>query len=240
MSALTTEIEKRLEEETGLYIAIEEAGDRLVLTGIVAAEGERDAAIELARRFAPDRTLEDNIEVQASVPGQLEAREITEEDQVAHPGGNRLAGDEASLEAGDFTDQRLQKSPQRAPGPDSSLYDDEVAEGDNVYVPPSDPPTRGREVVGGLQADSMEQTAAEPSALDSDVGDEALRDAILRELREDQATTDLEIDVEVHRKVARLRGRVADLDDAENAEEVAARVPGLVEVIEELDVDTME
>jgi osmotically-inducible protein OsmY len=36
----------------------------------------------------------------------------------------------------------------------------------------------------------------------------------------------------------RLRGRVADMDDAENAEAVAARVPGVVEVVEELEVQS--
>jgi osmotically-inducible protein OsmY len=36
--------------------------------------------------------------------------------------------------------------------------------------------------------------------------------------------------------VVHLRGVVADLDDADRVEEVAGRVPGVREVIEELDV----
>ncbi len=40
----------------------------------------------------------------------------------------------------------------------------------------------------------------------------------------------------VRNGVVHLRGRVADLDDADNAEAVASRVPGIREVVEELDV----
>ena len=53
---------------------------------------------------------------------------------------------------------------------------------------------------------------------------------------EDAATTDFEIDVLVRQGVVRLRGAVADLDDAANAESVAYRVPGVREVVEELEV----
>ena len=67
-------------------------------------------------------------------------------------------------------------------------------------------------------------------------GDEAIADAIRRELREDALTTDLTIRVTVRDGVAHLRGSVPSLDDAESAEEVAGRVPGVREVIEELDV----
>jgi osmotically-inducible protein OsmY len=64
-------------------------------------------------------------------------------------------------------------------------------------------------------------------------------DAIRRELREDAATTDLVIEVVVEQGIARLRGRVPGLEDADNAEAVAARVPGLRDVVEELEVATL-
>jgi osmotically-inducible protein OsmY len=70
-------------------------------------------------------------------------------------------------------------------------------------------------------------------------GDEALADAVRRELAEDASTTDLAIVVAVRNGVAHLRGQVADLDDADNAESVAARVPGIREVVEALDVDNI-
>jgi osmotically-inducible protein OsmY len=55
-------------------------------------------------------------------------------------------------------------------------------------------------------------------------------------LAEDSATADLNVLVFVRRGVVHLRGQVSDLDDADNAESVAARVPGVVEVVEELEV----
>ena len=78
----------------------------------------------------------------------------------------------------------------------------------------------------------------EPSS-DHRPGDEALADAVRRELAEDAATADLVIFVAVRNGVAHLRGQVADLDDADNAESVAARVPGIREVVEELDVSSV-
>lgn len=96
---------------------------------------------------------------------------------------------------------------------------------------------RGRlEVLGGFSPDSMSEVEVEPSAEDRLPGDEALADAIRRELREDAATTDLRIGVAVRRGEAHLRGVVPTLEDADNAEAVAARVPGVLEVVEELDV----
>jgi osmotically-inducible protein OsmY len=67
-------------------------------------------------------------------------------------------------------------------------------------------------------------------------GDEAIADDVRRELREDALTTDLEIRVLVRSGVAYLYGSVATLDDVEAAEEVASRVPGVIEVREELEV----
>lgn len=140
----------------------------------------------------------------------------------------------------DLTAQELLTDPIAAAGPSSSA-DDPVADGDQVYVPPSDPVVTtndtGRvEVLGGFAADSMDSVGVARSASDASLGDEAIEDAIRRELREDSTTTDLNIQVLVRRGVARLRGTVDDLDDAENAESVAARVPGVVEVVEELDL----
>lgn len=94
----------------------------------------------------------------------------------------------------------------------------------------------GLEVVGGTSATSMDAIEVDRSASDGRPGEEALEDAIRRELREDAATIELDVRVVVRDGVAHLRGRVADLDDAENAEAVAARVPGVLEVVEEFEV----
>ena len=118
---------------------------------------------------------------------------------------------------------------------------DENAE--SAYSPPNDPvigtDRHGNvRVLGGFSNSSMDSIAVARSS-DGTLGDEAIAEAILRELREDAATTSLQIDVTVRNGVVRLHGRVADMSDSESAEEVAARVPGVVEVIEELTVESV-
>lgn len=88
-----------------------------------------------------------------------------------------------------------------------------------------------------LSAD--DDMSVQRSAEDARPGDEALADAIRRELREDALTTDLAIEVEVDQGIAHLSGEVADIIDAENAEEVANRVPGVQEVVDELEINEL-
>lgn len=155
--------------------------------------------------------------------------------------------DEQLVEAGDefepdFTDQPAMHDPIAASGADTSGAEDPVASGDAVYTPPIDPvlttDAHGRPaVLGGFGSD--EEVEVEPSASDGRPGDEALADAIRRRLAEDSATTDLVIAVAVRQGVAHLRGQVTDLDDADNAEAVAAGVPGIREVIDDLEVATV-
>lgn len=117
----------------------------------------------------------------------------------------------------------------------------EVTE-DDVYFPPTDSPASsgyagGREVLeGGFEAGSTSTIDVEPSAGGDGPGDEALADTIRRELRQDAATAGLSVHVRVEEGVAYLRGQVADLDDAANAEEVAGRVAGVREVVEDLEL----
>ncbi|HEX5140123.1 MAG TPA: BON domain-containing protein, partial [Dehalococcoidia bacterium] len=68
------------------------------------------------------------------------------------------------------------------------------------------------------------------------IADEGLVDAVLQELEQDASTNGLEIEVTSYEGVVRLRGKVQDLEDAENAEAVAARVPGVREVLDELEL----
>jgi hypothetical protein len=154
--------------------------------------------------------------------------------------------DEAELEeAGgeldpDFTDQRSLHDSNEASGAGGSGAEDRASSGDAVYVPPIDPVIKtdahGRaEILGGFGTESDADGGPEKSS-DGRPGDEALADAVRRRLAEDSATTDLNIVVAVRNGVAHLRGRVADLDDADNAEAVAASVPGIREVVEELEV----
>ncbi len=149
------------------------------------------------------------------------------------------AGDEFEP---DFTDQSDMRDPREASGANSSGADDPAAEGDAVYTPPIDRVVKtdvhGRaEILGGFGSD--EDSPVERSASDGRVGDEALADAVRQRLAEDSATTDLTIVVAVRNGVAHLRGQVTDLDDADNAESVAASVPGIREVVEELEIATI-
>ncbi len=118
----------------------------------------------------------------------------------------------------------------------SDVRDEEAAEGAEPFFPATDPVIndRGREMIGGFEGTSMDTLEVDPSAIDEEPGDEALADAVRRELREDATTSHLRLDVDVRRGVVFLRGRVEDLEDTDNAADVASRVPGIRQVVEQL------
>jgi len=80
----------------------------------------------------------------------------------------------------------------------------------------------------------MDDVEATPSETDNRLGDEALAEAVLRELHEDAMTTDLQLQVEARDNIVFLRGHVQHLEDADAAEEVAGRVPGVDQVVDDL------
>jgi hypothetical protein len=112
------------------------------------------------------------------------------------------------------------------------------------YFAPTDPPVRrasradeGIEVVGGFSPTSLDAPIdLEQLPRSLLTGDDEIAREVRLALREDAATADLEVYVTVRYGVARLRGLVSSLSDAEAAEEVASRVPNVVEVLEELEV----
>jgi osmotically-inducible protein OsmY len=238
MSALTAKIEQRLAHDAGVDVIVEEDGDTLVLTGFVDSDRLKQAALEIASDLAGGKRLDDNIEVVDAIPEELGSGHLSEVAVGMFTGATPDLREDAALSPGDFTDQRTLVDPLGAAGPSSS-EDDAVSEGDYVYVPPIDPVGTNREVLGGFQTDALEHIEVERSELDGRLGDEPLADAIRQQLRLDASTTDLQIEVEVENRVARLRGRVQYMDDAENAEAVAASVPGIIEVQEELEVEGM-
>ena len=239
MSALTDEIERRLEEDADLHIAVEEDAGKLVLTGLIESEQERATALDIVSEVAPGYEVEDNLDMTVGIP-ELSAERTGQEAGVGmFPDAEASLDEEReAIEPGDFTDQPTIQYGDYAAGPSSAFGEDESSEGDEVFVPPTDPVGTDREVIGGLATTSMDDLEVERSS-DGRLGDEAIRDAVLRELREDAATTDLAIDVEVIDGYVTLRGTVPSVDDAENAEEVAARLPGVIEVIEELEVEDL-
>jgi hypothetical protein len=241
MAAISRRTEQAVLDAIGLPVVIEADGPRLVITGLVPSDEARQAVLDLVREDFNGRELVDNLTVTDALPEETGGLDLSLEDAGGLTGATAgLEDEDEAIEAGDFTDQQTVHSPDEAAGPSASLYDDVVSEGDRVYTPPIDPVGTNREVIGGLQASSLDSIEIERSALDGAIGDEAIRDAVLRELREDSATTDLLLDVAVEGGVVTIRGRVSWLDDAENAEEVGARVPGVIEVLDETEVEQLE
>jgi osmotically-inducible protein OsmY len=240
---LTTRIEREL-EQAGINAVVEESEDAIILSGRVDSDEARQAAEDLVAGLAPDRRIDNRLEVEMILPETVGDRSSDEPSPSDLPDTVAEIRDWGAEIEPDFTDQEPLTDPTAAAGPSGSA-EDRVQEGDEVYVPPSDPVVavnrHGRaDVLGGLAPDSMDEVEVEPSASDVRLGDEAIEDAIRRELRADASTTDLDVRVVVRQGVAHLIGRVPTMEDAENAESVAYRVPGVREVIEDLDIDTLQ
>jgi osmotically-inducible protein OsmY len=236
--ALTTKIEQQL-ASAGMQVAVESSDGTLVLSGIVDTEEARQAASDIVSQIAPNARIDNQLEVEAVLPTDVD--DFVSDDPTAE-----LADTPAEIvDSGgeldpDFTDRPGMNDPIAASGAGDSGDEDPASTGE-VYTPPIDPVITTNlhgdaRVLGGFETDSAEDVGVEPSAEDNRPGDEALADAIRRELNEDSSTTDLNIVVAVRNGVAHLRGQVADLEDAENAEAVAARVPGVRDVVEEIEV----
>jgi hypothetical protein len=234
MNPSVDDIRFALEHEFALIAAIEERDGDLVVSGMVDSQGEHDAILEVVTSLAPDRRIVDDLEMLSVLPEELNDLSLSEAAVGDFRGAAPETEDNESLEPGDFTDQDVLKDPLHAAGPhDVDVDDTEVGEGEEVYVPPTDPVLdREGEVLGGFQNTSMDSVRVPHSALDGLPGDEAIAETIRRELHEDAATTDLEVHVAVDRGIVRLRGSVPSLDDAENVEEVAFRVEGVVDVMD--------
>jgi len=237
-AALTTRLEQQL-AQAGLQVTVEQDAGTLVLSGIVDSEESREAASDIVAQAMPEARIDNQIDVESLLPTEIDAFVSDNPTAEMADSADDIVAAGGELEP-DFTDQPGMSDPIQASGASSSDAEDPAESGD-VYTPPMDPvvttDAHGEaQVLGGFELDSYDDVPVDRSALDRAPGDEALADAIRRELSEDSATTDLDIAVAVRNGVAHLRGQVADLDDADNAEAVAARVPGVREVVEELEV----
>lgn len=211
-----TDLEHLLSERTGVSAAIRIDAGELTVAGIVTTEGEKQAALDLLATNAPDLKLIDELEVVGEIPGALS--------------GRVGAG---TLEAGDFTTER---EPEEAPE-EVVEEDSDEGEGEDIYTPPVDPVRRDdNEILGGFQVSAMDDDRVIHTEVVGGPADAGLTEAVLFELREDAATTHLRLRVACRDGVIRLRGVVGDILDSENAEAVAARVPGVREVIDQTEV----
>lgn len=230
--------------DAGLDLIVEHDDRRMVISGIVSTEAERTAALDIASVIAgAEMLIDDTIEVSGAVPDEAGRVHLSESEVAGFTGATLGLEDSENAMPGDFTDQDTVDA--AAFAQPESLSDDgrplgedvsRPAEDGEAYVPPIDPVGTDTEVIGGFARSSMDTTEPDRSS-DGTFGDEAIRDAIARELREDAATASLDVSVEVVEGVSILTGTVSDIVDAESAEEVAGRVAGVLEVRERLEVE---
>jgi osmotically-inducible protein OsmY len=218
----------RILQDAGIYIGAVVRDGQIFLEGEVESAADRDAALDVARAVAAGSGLEvvDELEIMTILPN-----EPWSEDESA---GSEFRFAERSNRAEiepDFIERE-------------GTTDPALAKEGVPYFPPTDPvvePTTDSEqleIVGGFEGTSMDIEPGEqrPGAL----GDGEFEEIVRRELHEDALTTSLDIQVEVIDGVATLAGVVPTLEDAENAEAVAGRVPGILDVNEMLTVASMQ
>ncbi len=241
--SLAERIQQQLAEQARItHVVVAEDRGALILSGRVESDEQRQHAGQIAALLAPGARIENDLEVEAVLPyGSAGNNAPLAEDEDADIPESEAGFEKEGmgLEPG-LTSEPLETDAINVVDPDV-VTDTTPVEPEPAYFPPTDPVlTVGKhgilEVAGGFEASSLDDTEVERSAEDNLPGDEALADAIRRELREDALTTDLQVDVVVERGVAVLRGIVPDVEDAEDAEEVANRVPGVLEVIDEIRV----
>jgi osmotically-inducible protein OsmY len=242
-SSLSERLEREL-GDAGIFVAVEDSQGTIVLSGLVESTEEREAARDIvAAAVGGGRRVDvDNVQVSGALPADSSLGALSEAEIAGFDGAEPGLEDPEAMDPGDFTDQETMSSSdsmQAASLSGSPSDDPDLASSGNiVHVPPIDPVGDGAGVIGGFQSSSMSSIEVERSS-DGTLGDEAIRDTILQELREDAATSGLALEVSVFRGIATLTGRVADIDDVEAAEEVTGRVPGVVEVIEEIEVERL-
>ena len=125
--------------------------------------------------------------------------------------------------------------------PDDVVDDDDPTELDmspsdfDELEIPTDPPI----VPGGRNNAQIPAAEGDDDveARDRAITDDEISARVHRLLRSDSATSMLRIHVRTEDGVVTLRGSVETLDDTDNAAEVAFRVRGVVDVVDELEVD---
>ncbi len=241
---LAATIDRRLQEEADIYAAVRVGAGVAYLDGVVESAEQRDAASDLTAAMAGIERVQNDLDVE----------------EIGAPGQNTTTNTSTYADAGSqLLDSDLVTDPQPLRDDLQPDFNDETAEigGDMTtdamiaveeglpYMPPTDPVVRPSNddqelsISGGFgetSDDEYPDLQATTALGDAPPGDEDVREQVLEALRTDAATADLVIRVTVRNGIVHLRGTVPTLDDAESAEEVAGRVPTVVEVREELEV----
>lgn len=230
-------LEHALEQIAEVYASIEVQGNQLIVSGIVSTVEERQATLDVVHGLAPEAEVVDNLAVEGVLPEQVGDMELSEADLGGFAGATADTQDTESLEPGDFTDQDIMHDAGSASGPSGTRANDSTEEGERVTVPPTDPVrTPEGEILGGFQTTSDEDDTAPRSEVLPGPPDEGIIETIQEELSQDAATTALDIEVSSRGGIVVLRGMVDDLEDAQNAQAVASRVQGVVEVWDQLEL----
>jgi osmotically-inducible protein OsmY len=240
--ALAARIDHRLRDEAGIYAAVRVSNGVAYLDGLVESAEQRDAATDLALGFLGIDDVRNDLEIEEFGTPGVAAR--TGEATYADVSYEMLEGERAARPGP--LDERAEpdlNEPVPLAGGDATRDPLIAAEEGIPYVPPIDPvvrPSRDAQqiaIVGGFgtAADETYPDLSATTALGAaPPGSGDLRERVIEALLADAATTDLAIEVATRGRIVHLRGTVRTLDDAALAEEVAGRVPGVREVVEEL------
>lgn len=244
---LAAQIQRRLRESVSDDITVGEGKDSLYLSGRVPSQAERQLAEVLAREMAPDLGVENDLVVERLLPKdriEVDSPDLGEAELFAED-DDESAGDvddEGNPLEPDFTDQPLETYGD--PDDEAGIEDDLPDEDETTFFAPTDPVIRTNaegniDVENGFAPTASDELQVDRSAEDNIPGDEALADAVRLALEEDAATTDLNLHIHVNQGVVFIRGKVADLEDSENAEAVASEVPGVRDVVDETTVENI-
>ena len=222
--------------EAGIHVAVEVQDGTIYLSGEVDSDENRQAVLDVAHAVAGPHGLrvDDAIEVIPSAPDRAYPS-VDQGDRGAFGYLNVDRDNDGVLDSG-FEDE-----PDFA-GDIGTTDSMEAAEEAIPYFPPTDPVVRP-----STDEEQLDIIGFGGTAMDDEVGgasyddrpDDDITQHVLRELREDALTTDLSVEVVTRNGVVHLRGTVRTLEDAENAEAVVARVPGVKEVREELVIEQL-
>lgn len=124
----------------------------------------------------------------------------------------------------------------------------EAVEEGMTYVPPIDPPVvpsdtyDGAEVASGFGESALAEPYDEDHASDFMYSDDEMVGLVRDAIRADSATSQFakRLHISARDKVVTLRGEVDDLTDSDNLLDVAGRVEGVEDVIDELRVRGLE
>ncbi len=227
-----------------IFVGAEVRDGTLYLSGEVGSASEHQAVLDVARALAGPAGLavDDSLDVMPTAP--VGAFEIGDDADVSPGlGATGFSYLDVDRDENEVLDAPMGIEPDFTEDIGTTDSQESVAEAE-PYFPPTDPVTRvtddreGLAIVGGFEATSMDGNVGEAGF--DERNDDDINQAVIRELAEDALTTDMVIQADTRDGVVRLRGAVETLDDAENAEAVASRVGGVQEVIEELDIISLE